>query len=104
MVDGVAFRGEVVTFTPLNEIKKASWEDVVRRRGHYAYHVTTAGNGGWFIKRSGKPNPYAYAKRKDEVMRLAKIYAEREKAELKIHNEKGVIEKSFSFGREKMKG
>jgi hypothetical protein len=95
------FEGQVVIFEPLEKIKQATWEDVVRRKGHYTYHVTASSNGGWFIKRAKSPNPYAYLERKDEALKLAIVYAKREKAELKMHNEKGVIETSMSFGREK---
>ena len=91
-------------FTPLESLKLASWEEVVRRKGHCTYHLTTSGNGGWFIKKSNAPNPYAYIEKKEEAEELAKFYASREKAELKIHNAKGVIEKSLSFGREKLRG
>ena len=95
------FEGQVVMFEPIENIKQVTWEDVVKRKGHCTYHVTVSSNGGWFIKRSKAPNPSAYVERKDEAMRLAIAYAKREKAELKIHNAKGVIEKSMSFGREK---
>ena len=95
------FEGQVVIFEPLEKIKQATWEDVVRRKGHYTYHVTASSNGGWFIKRAKSPNPYAYLENKEEAMKLAIVYAKREKAELKLHNEKGVIETSMSFGREK---
>ena len=104
VINGEEFYGQVITFMALDNIKQATWEDVVRRKGHVDYHMTSAPNGGWFIKRSGVPNPYAYAKRKDEALKLARIYAEREKAELKVHNEKGIIEKSYSYGREKLRG
>lgn len=104
VINGEEFYGQVITFMALDNIKQATWEDVVRRKGHVDYHMTSALNGGWFIKRSGVPNPYAYAKRKDEALKLARIYAEREKAELKVHNEKGIIEKSYSYGREKLRG
>ena len=103
IIDGKKFYGEVIMFTPLKEVPKATWEDVVKRRGHYSYHLTEAPNGGYFLKRAKVKNPYAYIRRKDEALKLAKIYAEREKADLKVHNEKGVIEKSFSFGRVKFK-
>jgi len=103
-INGFVFSGEVVMFTPIESVKKASWEEVVRRKGHCTYHLTTSGNGGWFIKKSNAPNPYAYIEKKEEAEELAKIYAMREKAELKIHNAKGVIEKSLSFGREKLRG
>ena len=104
VINGEEFYGQVITFMALDNIKQATWEDVVRRKGHVDYHMTSAPNGGWVIKRSGVPNPYAYAKRKDEALKLARIYAEREKAELKVHNEKGIIEKSYSYGREKLRG
>lgn len=104
VINGYTFTGEVVMFTPLESLKKATWEEVVRRKGHCTYHLTTSGNGGWFIKKSNAPNPYAYIENKEDAEVLAKIYAQREKAELKIHNAKGVIEKSLSFGREKLRG
>lgn len=104
VINGYMFSGEVVMFTPISSLKKASWEEVVRRKGHCTYHLTTSGNGGWFIKKSNAPNPYAYIEKKEEAEELAKFYAKREKAELKIHNSKGVIEKSLSFGREKLRG
>lgn len=104
VINGYNFTGEVVMFTPLESLKKATWEEVVRRKGHCTYHLTTSGNGGWFIKKSNAPNPYAYIENKEDAEALAKIYAQREKAELKIHNAKGVIEKSLSFGREKLRG
>lgn len=104
VINGFTFSGEVVMFTPLESVRKASWEEVVRRKGHCTYHLTTSGNGGWFIKKSNAPNPYAYIEKKEEAEELAKVYAMREKAELKIHNAKGVIEKSLSFGREKLRG
>lgn len=104
VINGFKFDGEVVMFTPLDSIKPATWEEVVRRKGHCTYHLTTSGNGGWFIKKSNAPNPYAYIEKKEDAEELAKIYARREKAELKIHNAKGVIEKSLSFGREKLRG
>lgn len=104
VINGYTFNGEVVMFTPISSLKKASWEEVVRRKGHCTYHLTTSGNGGWFIKKSNAPNPYAYIEKKEEAEELAKFYAMREKAELKIHNSKGVIEKSLSFGREKLRG
>ena len=104
VINGFKFSGDVVMFTPLESVKKATWEEVVRRKGHCTYHLTTSGNGGWFIKKSNAPNPYAYIEKKEEAEELAKVYAMREKAELKIHNAKGVIEKSLSFGREKLRG
>lgn len=104
VINGYTFTGEVVMFTPLESLKKATWEEVVRRKGHCTYHLTTSGNGGWFIKKSNAPNPYAYIENKEDAEVLAKTYAQREKAELKIHNAKGVIEKSLSFGREKLRG
>lgn len=104
VINGYTFTGEVVMFTPLESVKQASWEEVVRRKGHCTYHLTTSGNGGWFIKKSNAPNPYAYIETKEDAEMLARIYAQREKAELKIHNVKGVIEKSLSFGREKLRG
>lgn len=104
VINGYEFSGEVVMFTPITSLKQASWEEVVRRKGHCTYHLTTSGNGGWFIKKSNAPNPYAYIEKKEEAEELAKFYAQREKAELKIHNSKGVIEKSLSYGREKLRG
>ena len=104
VINGFVFTGEVVMFTPLDNIKQATWEEVVRRKGHCTYHLTTSGNGGWFIKKSNAPNPFAYIENKEEAEELAKFYAKKEKAELKIHNAKGVIEKSLSFGREKLRG
>ena len=104
VVNDYTFIGEVVMFTPIDSLRKASWEEVVRRKGHCTYHLTTSGNGGWFIKKSNAPNPYAYIEKKEDSEVLAKAYAKREKAELKIHNNKGVIEKSLSFGREKLRG
>lgn len=104
VINGYTYTGEVVMFTPIESLKKASWEDVVRRKGHCTYHLTTSGNGGWFIKKSNAPNPYAYIQNKEDAEQLAMVYAKREKAELKIHNAKGVIEKSLSFGREKLRG
>lgn len=104
VINGYTYTGEVVMFTPLESVKKASWEDVVRRKGHCTYHLTTSGNGGWFIKKSNAPNPYAYIEKREDAEELAIAYAKREKAELKIHNAKGVIEKSLSFGREKLRG
>ncbi|MGN1259157.1 MAG: DUF2188 domain-containing protein, partial [Christensenellales bacterium] len=95
------YKGKVIVFEPLDKVKQATWEDVVRRKGHYTYHVTAAANGGWFIKRAKSANPYVYAEDKEEAMQIAILYAKREKAELKIHDKKGVIEKSMSFGREK---
>ena len=100
-IDTTAYKGEVKVFEPLEKIKKASWEDVVRRKGHYAYHITAAANGGWWIKRARSSNPFVYAEDKDEALQIGIIYAKREKAELKLHDKKGVIEKSMSFGREK---
>lgn len=104
VINGYTFTGEVVMFTPLDTISQATWEEVVRRKGHCTYHLTTSGNGGWFIKKSNAPNPYAYIEKKEDAEELAKFYAMKEKAELKIHNAKGVIEKSLSFGREKLRG
>lgn len=104
VINGYKFTGDVVMFTPIESVRKATWEEVVRRKGHCTYHLTTSGNGGWFIKKSNAPNPYAYIQKKEEAEELARIYASREKAELKIHNAKGVIEKSLSFGREKLRG
>lgn len=100
-LEDLKFEGQVVIFEPIEKIKQATWEDVVRRKGHYTYHVTGANNGGWFIKRAKSANPYAYVERKEEAMKLAIAYAKREKAELKVHDAKGVIEASMSFGREK---
>ncbi len=94
--------GTVIVFEPFENIPQATWEDVVRRKGHYTYHVTPAPNGGWFIKRAKSANPCAYVEKKDEALKLATAYAKKEKAELKIHNKKGVIEQSMSFGREKI--
>ena len=104
VINDYKFMGEVVMFTPIDSLRKATWEEVVRRKGHCTYHLTTSGNGGWFIKKSNAPNPYAYIEKKEDAEELAKFYAQREKAELKIHNSKGVIEKSLSFGREKLRG
>lgn len=104
VINDYKFTGEVVMFTPIDSLRKATWEEVVRRKGHCTYHLTTSGNGGWFIKKSNAPNPYAYIEKKEDAEELAKLYAKREKAELKIHNSKGVIEKSLSFGREKLRG
>lgn len=104
VIDGYKFQGEVVMFSPLDNIKKATWEEVVRRKGHCTYHLTSSGNGGFFIKKSNAPNPYAYIQLKEDAVNLAKAYAKKEKAELKVHNAKGVIEQSLSFGREKLRG
>ncbi len=97
------FKGKVELFIPLETIPQATWEDVVRRKGHHTYHVTCAKEGGYFIKKAKTPNPYAYVELKDEALEVAKCYAKREKAELKIHDAKGVIEQSMSFGKEKKK-
>ena len=104
VIDDYTCTGEVVMFTTFDSVKKASWEEVVRRKGHCTYHLTASGNGGYFIKKSNAPNPYAYIEKKEDAIELAKAYAKREKAELKIHNAKGVIEQSLSYGREKLRG
>lgn len=104
VIDGYKCKGEVVMFTTFDSVRKATWEEVVRRKGHCTYHLTTSGNGGYFIKKSNAPNPYAYIQEKEDAVELAKAYAKREKAELKIHNAKGVIEQSLSYGREKLRG
>ena len=97
------FKGEVVLFEQLENIPQATWQDVVKRKGHYTYHMTCAPNGGYFIKRAKTPNPYAFVALKDEALEVAIAYAKTEKAELKIHDAKGVIEQSMSFGKEKKK-
>lgn len=97
------FNGKVETFVPLESIPQATWEDVVKRKGHHTYHVTCASNGGYFIKKAKTASPYAFVELKDEALEVAKAYAKREKAELKIHDAKGVIEQSMSFGKEKKK-
>ncbi len=102
-LDLSAFKGKVETFIPLESIPQATWEDVVKRKGHHTYHVTCAKGGGYFIKKAKTPNPYAFVELKEEALEVAKCYAKREKAELKIHDAKGVIEQSMSFGKEKKK-
>ena len=97
------FNGKVEIFVPLETIPQATWEDVVKRKGHHTYHVTCASNGGYFIKKAKTASPYAFVELKDEALEVAKAYAKREKAELKIHDAKGVIEQSMSFGKEKKK-
>ena len=102
-LDTSKFKGEVVLFEQLENIPQATWQDVVKRKGHYTYHMTCAPNGGYFIKRAKTPNPYAFVALKDEALEVAIAYAKKEKAELKIHDAKGVIEQSMSFGKEKKK-
>ena len=102
-LDLTKFSGKVETFVPLESIPQATWEDVVKRKGHHTYHVTCAKSGGYFIKKAKSTSPYAFVELKDEALEVAIAYAKREKAELKIHDAKGVIEQSMSFGKEKKK-
>lgn len=88
-----------IIYIDLSEVKPATWEDVVKRKGRYSYHMTPVNNGGWFIKRSGSKQPSAYVADKTEALELAKQYAEKEKGTLKVHNKKGIITESYSFGR-----
>ena len=82
----------------LKDIKPVTWKDVVERKGRFSYHMTPSSKGGWFIKKSGNDGPSAYVVDHDEALELAKKYATKEKCTLKVHNKKGTIVESFSFG------
>lgn len=87
-----------IIYIDVADIKPVSWQDVVVRKGRFAYHMTPTHSGGWFIKRAGNEGPSAYVADRDEAVELAKKYAKKEKSTLKIHNSRGTIVESYSFG------
>lgn len=93
------FDGEVDTFIPLEMINEVSKEDFAKRSGLVTYHVVFA-NKKWKIKRGGIISPYAEGRNKKILTKLAIEYAKKEKAELKIHNKKGRIKLSNSYGND----
>lgn len=87
-----------VIYIDLADIKPVSWQEVVMRKGRFAYHMTPTNSGGWFIKRAGNEGPSAYVADRAEAVELAKKYAKKEKSTLKVHNARGTIVESYSFG------
>jgi hypothetical protein len=93
------FDGEVEIFIPLEMVNLVTEEDLEKRRGLVTYHVLYIKNN-WAIKRGKNKTIYAQGANKELVTKLAIEYAKRDKAELKIHNKKGRIKISNSYGRD----
>lgn len=93
------FDGEVEIYIPLDMIKAVSDEELAKRYGLVSYHIVHS-NNSWKLKKGGVDNIYAESKNKKILTKLAISYAKREKAELKIHNKKGRIKISNSYGND----
>lgn len=93
------FDGEVEIYIPLEMVNIVTEELLAKRKGLVTYHVLYI-NKSWVIKRGKNRAIYAKGFNKKLVTKLAIEYAKRDKAELKVHNKKGQIKLSNSYGRD----
>jgi hypothetical protein len=94
------FDGEIDIFIPLEMVKIVTDEELKKRKGLITYNVSYSKDEKWQIKRGGNKAVYAEGKNKKLIVRLAKLYAKKDKAELKIHDKKGRIKISNSYGND----
>lgn len=93
------YDGEVDIYIPVNMVGKVTKRDLSKRKGLIAYHVVYS-NKKWMIKRVNNSEIYAESYNRKLIIKLAKEYSKRDRAELKIHDKKGRIKISHSYGND----
>lgn len=84
---------------PITDIPVTSKEELAKRKGNVNFHVIKSGKV-WVLRKSNDTQIYLTSKRKRTAVLFAIEYAKRQRAELKIHNKKGLIIDSISYGND----
>lgn len=89
----------VTILIPITDIPITSKDGLAKRKGNVNFHVVKKDNL-WVLRKSNSSQLYLTSKKKRTAVLFATEYAKRQKTELKIHNKKGLIIDSISYGND----
>lgn len=93
------YDGEIEINIPVDMVEQVTKRELSKRKGLITYHVVYL-NKKWVIKRVNNDEIYAEGYNKKLIIKLAKEYSKKDRAELKIHDKKGKIKISHSYGND----